>query len=193
LRRTDRARQLLHRYATDAEAIGRRSALAIVSRSRGLIDDDESIDEHFALAHHHHRLAPDRYQQARTDLCWGMRLRRARRKSDARNPLRNALRAFDAMGASPWAACAASELAACGERRRTAWPGVDELTPRELDVALAVADGATNPAVAAALGISVRTIEDHLTRIYRKLGIAGRGALPAALVRSDYSPAAAST
>jgi DNA-binding CsgD family transcriptional regulator len=193
LRRTDRAGEFLHRYAVDAEAIGRPSALAIVSRSRGLIDVDESIDEHFALAHHYHRLAPDRYQQARTDLCWGMRLRRARRKSDARGPLRSALGAFDAMGASPWAACAASELAACGERRRTAWAAVDELTPRELEVAVAVADGATNPAVAAALGISVRTIEDHLTRIYRKLDIEGRRALPAALARPGYSPAAVST
>ncbi len=46
-----------------------------------------------------------------------------------------------------------------------------------------VADGATNPAAAAALCISVRTVEDHLTRVYRKLAIAGRESLPAALAR----------
>lgn len=193
LRRTDQAREVLERYALRAEAVGRHSSLAIVWRSRGLLGDEASIDEHFDLAHHYHRIASDRYQQARTDLCWGMRLRRARRKHDARAPLRSALGAFEAMGASPWAARAAAELAACGERRRTAWAAVDELTPRELEVAVAVADGATNPAAAAALCISVRTIEDHLTRIYRKLGIEGRHGLPAALARPGHSPAAAST
>lgn len=97
------------------------------------------------------------------------------------------------MGATPWAAQAASELTACGERRRTAWAAVDELTPRELEVAVVVADGATNPGAAAALCISVRTVEDHLTRIYRKLDIPGRDALPTALARPGHSPAAAST
>lgn len=189
LRRTDEAHEVVERSARRAERVGRHSALAIAHRGRGLLADPASIDEQFLLAHRHHALAPDRYQQARTDLCWGMQLRRARRKRDARTPLRDALAAFEAMGASPWAAQAAAELTACGERRRTAWAAVDELTPRELEVAVVVADGATNPAAAAALCISTRTVEDHLTRIYRKLAIAGRDELPSALARPAHPPA----
>lgn len=120
-------------------------------------------------------------------------MRRARRKRDARLPLRNALSAFEAMGATPWASMAAAELTACGERRRQAWAAVDELTPRELEVAVIVADGATNPVAAGSLCISVRTVEDHLTRIYRKFGISGRDELAAALDRPNQSPALAST
>lgn len=190
LRRAPEARAALAAFAVRATAAERHSALAIVSRCRGVLDGPGAIDGHFAEAHRHHALAPDGYQVARTELCWGMRLRRAGRRRDARAPLRRALDAFEAMGAVPWAAYAAAELTACGERRRTAWAAVDELTPRELEVAVAVAAGASNPAAAAALCVSVRTVEDHLTRVYRKLRISGRDGLAAALRRPDQSAAA---
>src|SRR5690349_4774999 len=59
----------------------------------------------------------------------------------------------------------------------------DRLTAQELRVALAVAHGSTNKAVARELGVSVKTIEFHLASVYRKAGVASRGEL-AHLLRS---------
>jgi DNA-binding CsgD family transcriptional regulator len=49
-----------------------------------------------------------------------------------------------------------------------------QLTPQELQVALVVARGATNKEAAAALFLSPKTIDFHLGRVYRKLGIRSR-------------------
>ena len=51
------------------------------------------------------------------------------------------------------------------------------LTDRELEIARLVAHGATNRQVAAELGLSVRTVDNHLYRVYRKLGASGRESL----------------
>ena len=74
------------------------------------------------------------------------------------------------------------ELGASGEtlRRRDAG-SLAELTPQELQVALVVAKGATNREAGAALFLSPKTIETHLGRVYRKLGVRSRTELAAAL------------
>ena len=54
------------------------------------------------------------------------------------------------------------------------------LTNREEQVAALVATGASNHEVAAKLGLSPKTVETHLTRIYRKLGVRSRAELAAA-------------
>jgi len=129
-----------------------------------------------------HALAPDPFETARTELAWGQQLRRDRRKADARGPLHRALDTFERLGAEPWAATARSELAACGERRAAASAGpLGTLTPREYEVATAVAAGATNAEAAARLFVSQRTVEYHLSAVFRKLGVQGRTALAAAL------------
>ena len=56
-----------------------------------------------------------------------------------------------------------------------------ELTPQELRVALAVSDGLSNAETASALFLSVKTVEFHLGRVYRKLGVRSRGGLAKAL------------
>ena len=88
----------------------------------------------------------------------------------ARESLESALRRFDALGAARWADRARTEL------HRIAGRASDPLalTPTEEQVAKLVADGQTNPEVAAALFISVKTVEANLTRIYRKLGVTSR-------------------
>jgi DNA-binding NarL/FixJ family response regulator len=74
------------------------------------------------------------------------------------------------------------ELRAAGARpRRIARRGVDALTPSERRVATLAADGLSNAEVAQALFVTVRTIEMHLSATYRKLAIASRSQLPAAL------------
>ena len=90
----------------------------------------------------------------------------ARRLEDARG-------AFAALGAALWEEKAAAELGRIGGRRASG----AELTPAEERVAALVADGRTNKQVAAALFLTERTVEFHLTHAYRKLGVRSRAEL----------------
>ena len=81
------------------------------------------------------------------------------------------------MGASAWARRCADELERIKGRRASDQSG--ELSPSEHQVAELVAAGRTNAEIAAALFVSVRTVESHLTRTYRKLGVRSRTELTA--------------
>jgi DNA-binding CsgD family transcriptional regulator len=115
------------------------------------------------------------YHRARLQLAWGGRLRRAGRRVDARAHVREALAAFERLGAAPWAERARDELRASGERLRRG-PSADlaALTPQELQVALVIASGTSYKDAAARLFLSPKTIEFHMNKVYRKLGIASR-------------------
>jgi DNA-binding CsgD family transcriptional regulator len=129
------------------------------------------------------------FERARTELCFGERLRRARRHTQARAVLELALETFDQLGAVPWAERAAREL---GQRTRRAGavPSAT-LSAKELQVALTVARGATNREAAAALFLSPKTIEAHLSRVYAKLGLRSRTELAAHLLQQELpNPAA---
>ena len=78
---------------------------------------------------------------------------------------------------------AATELDASGERRRSAAVSREHLTPRELQIAVAVAEGGSNREVAAELFLTPKTVEFHLTRVYRKLGVRSRTELVRLLSR----------
>ena len=118
------------------------------------------------------------FELARTRLCYGERLRRAGRRIDARAQLREALGGFEALGAGRWAERARRELAGTGQRlRRGPQRDRDRLTHQELQIARSVARGATNKEAAADLFLSPKTIETHLTRVYRKLGVRSRSEL----------------
>lgn len=126
-----------------------------IDRSRGLLADEEDFEPHFAraLAAHERFVMP--FEQARTLLALGERRRRAKRRAEAREPLREALRTFEQLGAQPWVAIARDELRASGTKPpRTEAAGGDELSPRELKIAMLVAEGMTNREVAAALFLS---------------------------------------
>jgi len=115
------------------------------------------------------------FERARTELCLGERLRRARRRAEAREPLRSALEAFERLGAAPWSERARVELSASGETARRRDPyAAEQLTPQELQVALVVGRGATNKEAGAALFLSPKTIETHLGHVYRKLNVRSR-------------------
>jgi DNA-binding CsgD family transcriptional regulator len=87
-----------------------------------------------------------------------------------------------ACGASPLAERAAGELRASGARpRRRAITGLDALTPSEERVAWLASTGRTNRDIAQELFITLATVETHLTRAYRKLGVPGREELAGAL------------
>jgi DNA-binding CsgD family transcriptional regulator len=116
-----------------------------------------------------------RLETARGWLVLGADLRRGGYRKDARVALRRANDIFEETGASRWAARAAGELRACGEKARAS-PGapVTRLTPRETRVAMLVAQGARSRDVANALFLSERTVESHLAAVYRKLGVRSR-------------------
>jgi DNA-binding CsgD family transcriptional regulator len=178
----DEALSALEDLARHAERTG---ALAVAARCRGLLADDDAFEAPFddALRLHGEVEAP--FERARTLLCLGERLRRARRRADARVHLRAALDAFEALGAADWAATARSELGVTGETAASrSGPRSDALTPQELQVALMVASGATNREAGSRLFLSAKTIEAHLGRIYRKLGLRSRTEL-AALVAQE--------
>ena len=105
----------------------------------------------------------------------GQRLRRDGRRIEAREQLRAAAEGFRRLGARPWVEAAERELGATGERLRRRAPGApEELTTQERVIAELVAAGASNKDVAGAVFLSAKTVEAHLTRIYRKLGVNSR-------------------
>ena len=63
--------------------------------------------------------------------------------------------------------------------------GIEPLTPREREVALLAAGGRSSRDIGERLHLSTRTVDTHLARVYRKLGISGRGELEAALLGSS--------
>jgi DNA-binding CsgD family transcriptional regulator len=91
-------------------------------------------------------------------------------------------------GAASLTARAERELLATGARpRRVALSGVASLTPSERRVAEMAAEGPTNREIAQALFVTQRTVEVHLTSIYRKLGISSRSQLASALAQPAHA------
>jgi DNA-binding CsgD family transcriptional regulator len=173
----EQARMWLERYENLAERSTSPWALATAARSRGLLcEADGNLEgardalEH-ALAEHARMRCP--FEHGRTLLALGSVRRRAREKRAAREALEEASRAFDSLGASLWVGRARDELARISGRR----PASRGLTTTEARLAALAAEGLANKEIAATLHMSVHTVEAHLTRIYRKLGIRSRAAL----------------
>ena len=123
-----------------------------------------------------------RLEHARTLVELGAARRRAGHRRDAREPLHAGMELAHACGASGLVARAREELLSTGARpRRVMRTGVDALTAGERRVARMAASGMTNREIAQALFVTTRTVEVHLTNTYRKLDIASRDQLPAAL------------
>jgi ATP/maltotriose-dependent transcriptional regulator MalT len=139
--------------------------------ARGDVVAAMRIAEHAMVVH---ARLPMPFERARTQLLLGQLQRRQRQKDASSNTFREALRAFDAMGAALWVDRTRAELARAKVARRRDVVG---LTPSEQRVAELAASGMTNRDVAAALFISPKTVEANLARIYRKLGIKSRAEL----------------
>ncbi len=165
-------------------------AAAALLRCRGLLAEGKEGEALLADSVAAFDRADARFEAARSRLALGERLRRSRNIRAAREPLSAALSAFEAAGASPWAERARTELTASGQASVAPAPAEawDELTPHELRVALLVAEGRTNSEVASQLFVTRKTIEHHLSRVYRKLGLRGRTELARALA-SEAAPA----
>ncbi|MDL4773773.1 helix-turn-helix transcriptional regulator [Actinomadura xylanilytica] len=158
------------RWAVNAETA---QARALLLRCRALLEDGDKSLRLYEEALPLHSGAP--FEEARTALLYGERLRRAHRPADARTPLRTAAESFQRAGAAPWTERALSELRAAGEAGAAPASGaLNGLTPQELRIVRLVAEGATNREVAARLFLSPRTVEYHLYKVYPKLGVTSR-------------------
>jgi DNA-binding CsgD family transcriptional regulator len=179
------ATQALEVFQQQAEATGRTWALAATARCQGLLVHPIHAEAAFAEAYQWHAHCPMPFELARTQLCHGQQLRRAKHRAAARERLRAALATFEQLDARPWADQARAELQATGETaRRRAQPPTSRLTPQEFQVARLVADGKSNRDIAAALFLSPKTVEFHLGSIHRKLGTTSRPQLVHHLLQS---------
>jgi DNA-binding CsgD family transcriptional regulator len=127
-------------------------------------------------------------QYARTSLCLGEHLRRDRRKAAARTALLKAAEIFRELGADAWSARADLEYKATGLTVRDRMTvKLDTLTPQELRVASIVGRGGANREAAAELEISIRTVEQHVSNICRKLVLNSRADLIRMHARGELS------
>jgi DNA-binding CsgD family transcriptional regulator len=169
------AERALEDLASRAVPSGTPLALGLLDRSRALLADDDVAEPLYQRALVQLDQSGSDLQVARTQLLYGEWLRRRRRRADAREQLRAAYATFDAIGAAAFAERSRIELAATGAhaRRRTV-DTLHDLTPHESQIAELASTGSTNAEIAATLFISSSTVDYHLGKIYRKLGINSR-------------------
>jgi DNA-binding CsgD family transcriptional regulator len=166
----------------EARGWGTPRAIGMALHASGLIEGGEPGIELLEEAAGVLAGSPARVEHAHALADLGAALRRANRRADARDPLRQALDLADACGAHPLAERARHELRAAGGRpRRARLSGASALTASERRIAGMAADGLSNPEIAQALFVTKKTVEAHLGSAYRKLGINSRGQLGAAL------------
>jgi DNA-binding CsgD family transcriptional regulator len=172
----ERADRLLTEFEDRARAVDRVWALALSARCRAVLLaergelEDAQVALERALAAHARQPMP--FEYARTLLVAGQVRRRMRARRLARESLEQALELFEGMGAAIWVERARVELEPLVTQRQ---PGL--LTAAEQRVAELAADGLSNKEIAAALFISVHTVEVHLSHAYAKLGIRSRAQL----------------
>jgi DNA-binding CsgD family transcriptional regulator len=186
----ERAAAPLQRLSATARASGTDWALGVEARSRALVTEGGNAETPYREAIDRLGRTRVRMELGRAHLLYGEWLRRQRRRIDAREQLRLAHQMLAAMGADAFAERAARELRATGERARPRRPGAPAvLTPQEEQIAGLVAGHLTNQEIAARLFISASTVEYHLRKIFRKLGVSSRTQLARSLQHDKGIPA----
>jgi len=162
----------LERYAT---ASGTGWALGLLARSRALLVPPEEAAPRYEKAIDLLGRTRATADLARAHLLYGEWLRRHQHPADARPHLEKALSLFTAMGATPFASRAQTELQAAGALAEVVpQPRNPALTAREHQIASMAAAGYTNQEIANRLFITANTVEYHLKKVFRKLAIDSR-------------------
>ena len=179
------AEALLNPFEARSAQLGRGWGNATASRCRGLLlaaqGDLGSAEGSLGAALATHQRLPMPFEQARTLLAAGEIHRRARHKRKALEVLQAALVIFERLGAPLWENRVRDELGRVGTHATA--PGAGPvLTAAEQCVADLVAAGRTNAEIAAELFMAQRTVEAHLSRVYRKLAVRSRTELCRILV-----------
>jgi DNA-binding CsgD family transcriptional regulator len=150
-------------------------AMGVEARSRAFLNEGTLAEGFYQEAITRLGRTVFRCELARAHLSYGEWLRRARRRIDAREQLQVAYEMFVSMGASAFAERTRIELLATGATVRQRVPGAaKDLTAQEAQVCRLAAEGATNGEIAARLFVSPSTVEYHLRKAFRKLGISRR-------------------
>jgi len=182
--KAERAADTLERLSETTRADGSDWALGIEARSRALLSDREAAENFYREAIDRLGRTRLRVDLARARLLYGEWLRRERRRLDAREQLRRAHELFTKFGMEAFAERARVELEATGERaRKRTVETRDDLTPQEAQISRLAAEGATNREIAAQLFISASTVDYHLRKAFRKLGVKSRTQLARRLLQ----------
>jgi DNA-binding CsgD family transcriptional regulator len=190
------AAEHLGRLSQRTAASGTDWALGIEARSRALLREGETAQILYRESIERLARTRLRLELARAHLLYGEWLRRESRRLDAREQLRTAQELFRQFGMQAFAERARVELEATGEHPRKRAAGArDNLTAQEGHICRLAAEGATNQAIAAQLFISPSTVDYHLRKAFRKLGVKSRHQLKQHVLQPDASaePAARST
>jgi DNA-binding CsgD family transcriptional regulator len=172
------ARDMAQVDLAEAKRFGATRALGMALRTAGLVEGGEAGLALLTSSVAALRGSPARLEQAHSLAELGAALRRAGRRTAAREPLTEALDLAARCGARALAAQVREELKAIGARPRNEWrTGLEALSPRELHVARLAADGLSNREIAHRLYVTLKTVEGHLARAFTKLGIERRGEL----------------
>jgi DNA-binding CsgD family transcriptional regulator/tetratricopeptide (TPR) repeat protein len=152
-----------------------------VAYTAAILAPDATAERHFRAAIA--AAQPDwPFYVARAQLAYGVWLRRRRRMTQSRAPLREAAETFDALGLLRYAERSRRELRASGETVRARGPEAwAQLSPQELQIAQLAAEGLSNREIGEQLYLSHRTVESHLYRLFPKLGVTSRAQLRDAL------------
>jgi DNA-binding NarL/FixJ family response regulator len=173
--RAEEAAEALERLTEATVPSSTHWALGIHARARAVVSNGELAEDSYLEAIDHLAQTRLRIELARAHLLYGEWLRRENRRVDARQQLYAAHEMFSAIGVEAFTERARRELITTGEtvRKRT-FETLDELTPQEAAIARLATDGRTNAEIAAHLFLSPRTVEWHLGKVFRKLGVASR-------------------
>jgi DNA-binding CsgD family transcriptional regulator len=182
LDRDDEARALVEEELALARRWGAPQAVGAALRALGLLTGGQEGEQHLREAVATLAGSQARVEQARALVDLGAALRRANRRKEAREQLRKGVQVAHAAGAIGLAERANEEIAATGARpRKVLQTGINALTASERRAAQMAAEGMSNKEIAQTLFVTVKTVEVHLSGVYRKLEISSRSQLDTAL------------
>jgi ATP/maltotriose-dependent transcriptional regulator MalT len=184
LGRNDEAHELAATELGLARRWGTARPIGIALRVLGLIEGGVAGELRLREALDVLARSPIGLEHAKTLVELGASLRRRNERAEAREVLQQGAELASRCGADALVERTNEELAATGARpRKVSLSGLDSLTASERRVAQLAAEELSNKEIAQTLFVTVKTVEVHLSNVYRKLGISSRRQLPSALVK----------